>query len=98
MTTIIASVIALFVGIAIGWFIMRLAMKYRAQNIIKEAEAEAEVIKKDKILQAKEKFLRNTTQRERTPKPAKQHRSTKRIDRKENGRIGQDQKTANRTT
>ena len=33
MTTIIASVIALFVGIAIGWFIMRLAMKYRAQNI-----------------------------------------------------------------
>ena len=55
MTTIIASVIALFVGIAIGWFIMRLAMKYRAQNIIKEAEAE--VIKKDKILQAKEKFL-----------------------------------------
>ena len=57
MTTIIASVIALFVGIAIGWFIMRLAMKYRAQNIIKEAEAEAEVIKKDKILQAKEKFL-----------------------------------------
>ena len=44
MTTIIASVIALFVGIAIGWFIMRLAMKYRAQNIIKEAEAEAEVI------------------------------------------------------
>ena len=29
MTTIIASVIALFVGIAIGWFIMRLAMKYR---------------------------------------------------------------------
>ena len=59
MTTIIASVIALFVGIAIGWVIMRLAMKYRAQNIIKEAEAEAEVIKKDKILQAKEKFLQN---------------------------------------
>ena len=49
MTTIIASVIALFVGIAIGWFIMRLAMKYRAQNIIKEAEAEAEVIKKDQL-------------------------------------------------
>lgn len=134
MTTIIASVIALFVGIAIGWFIMRLAMKYRAQNIIKEAEAEAEVIKKDKILQAKEKFLQIKAEHEKqaaarnnkllmaenklkqqetdisrkleeiqrkgkeTPKPAKQHRSTKRIDRKENGRIGQDQKTANRTT
>ena len=42
MTTIgiTASVVALVIGIAIGWFIMRLAMKYRAQNIIKEAEAE----------------------------------------------------------
>ena len=65
MTTIIASVIALFVGIAIGWFIMRLAMKYRAQNIIKEAEAEAEVIKKDKILQAKEKFLQIKAEHEK---------------------------------
>ena len=61
MTTIIASVIALFVGIAIGWFIMRLAMKYRAQNIIKEAE----VIKKDKILQAKEKFLQIKAEHEK---------------------------------
>lgn len=61
MTTIgiIATVIALLLGIAIGWFIMRLSMKYRAQNIIKEAEAEAEVIKKDKILQAKEKFCKS---------------------------------------
>ncbi len=65
MTTIIAGVIALFVGIAIGWFIMRLAMKYRAQNIIKEAEAEAEVIKKDKILQAKEKFLQIKAEHEK---------------------------------
>lgn len=65
MTTIIASVIALFVGIAIGWFIMRLAMKYQAQNIIKEAEAEAEVIKKDKILQAKEKFLQIKAEHEK---------------------------------
>lgn len=134
MTTIIASVIALFVGIAIGWFIMRLAMKYRAQNIIKEAEAEAEVIKKDKILQAKEKFLQIKAEHEkqaaarnnkllmaenklkqqetdisrkleeiqRKGKELQSQQSnlevTKRIDRKENGRIGQDQKTANRTT
>ena len=67
MTTIgiTASVVALVIGIAIGWFIMRLAMKYRAQNIIKEAEAEAEVIKKDKILQAKEKFLQIKTEHEK---------------------------------
>ena len=67
MTTIgiIATVIALLLGIAIGWFIMRLSMKYRAQNIIKEAEAEAEVIKKDKILQAKEKFLQIKAEHEK---------------------------------
>lgn len=67
MTTIgiTASVVALVIGIAIGWFIMRLAMKYRAQNIIKEAEAEAEVIKKDKILQAKEKFLQIKAEHEK---------------------------------
>ena len=48
-------------GVIAGWMIMRLVMKFRAQNIIKEAEAEAEVIKRDKILQAKEKFLPLTT-------------------------------------
>ena len=56
-TTIIIALVALAVGAAIGWTALQIAMKHRAQNIIKEAEAEAEVIKKDKILQAKEKFL-----------------------------------------
>lgn len=66
MTTIIIStVIALIAGVAIGWVLIRLAMKYRAQNIIKEAEAEAEVIKKDKILQAKEKFLQIKAEHEK---------------------------------
>ena len=67
MTTlgIITTVVALLIGIGIGWFIMSLAMKYRAQNIIKEAEAEAEVIKKDKILQAKEKFLQIKAEHEK---------------------------------
>ena len=40
-------------------------MKHRAQNIIKEAEAEAEVLKKDKMLQAKEKFLQMKTEHEK---------------------------------
>ena len=56
-TTIIIALVALVAGAAIGWTALQIAMKHRAQNIIKEAEAEAEVIKKDKILQAKEKFL-----------------------------------------
>ena len=65
ITTIISTVVALLVGGVIGWVLMRIAMKHRAQNIIKEAEAEAEVIKTDKILQAKEKFLQIKAEHEK---------------------------------
>ncbi|MBD9180618.1 MAG: ribonuclease Y [Odoribacter splanchnicus] len=65
ITTIISTVVALLAGGIIGWVLMRIAMKHRAQNIIKEAEAEAEVIKKDKILQAKEKFLQIKAEHEK---------------------------------
>ena len=64
-TTIIIAVVALVVGMGCGWMVLRLIMKHRAQNIIKEAEAEAEVIKKDKILQAKEKFLQIKAEHEK---------------------------------
>ena len=40
-------------------------LRKRSTNIIKEAEAEAEVIKKDKILQAKEKFLQLKSEHEK---------------------------------
>ena len=64
-TIIILCVIALLIGIAIGYFMITLTLKYRSKNIIKEAEAEAEVIKKDKILQAKEKFLQIKAEHEK---------------------------------
>ncbi len=62
---IIAGVVALVAGILIGYVIIKIALKHRSQNIIKEAEAEAEVIKKDKILQAKEKFLQIKAEHEK---------------------------------
>ena len=54
---IIIGVAGLLVGAAVTWVLMNTALKNRSNEIIREAEAEAEVIKKDKILQAKEKFL-----------------------------------------
>ena len=48
---------SLVVGGLVTWLLMTTAFKKRSTKIIREAEAEAEVIKKDKILQAKEKFL-----------------------------------------
>jgi ribonuclease Y len=55
--SIITGAVALIAGLVIGYFLLQVTMKRRGKNIIREAEAEAEVIKRDKILQAKENFL-----------------------------------------
>ena len=68
ITTIISVLIALFVGLVIGYFGVKKGLKKQnelivsnskkeAEIIIKEANSEGEVIKNNKILQAKEKFL-----------------------------------------
>ena len=62
---IVVGIIAFFVGCIITWLVILKAMKSRSQKIIKEAEAESEVIKKDKILQAKEKFLQLKSEHEK---------------------------------
>ncbi|MBN2612746.1 MAG: ribonuclease Y [Bacteroidales bacterium] len=44
-------------GAAISYFIWQIALRHKKEQIVKDAETEAEVIKKDKMLQAKERFL-----------------------------------------
>ncbi|MBL7883534.1 MAG: ribonuclease Y [Bacteroidia bacterium] len=53
-------------GGLVTFLIIKKANQNKANNIIKEAEAEAEVIKKDKILQAKEKFLQLKAEHEKS--------------------------------
>ncbi len=55
--TICLCAASLVVGGVVAWLLLTTAFKTRATKIVSDAEAEAEVIKKDKILQAKEKFL-----------------------------------------
>jgi len=62
---ILIGVLAFFVGGLLAWFIITQALKTRSQKIIREAEAEAEVLKKEKILQAKEKFLQLKAEHEK---------------------------------
>ncbi len=62
---IIIGVVALLLGIGLTYYFIQQSLKRSSNNIIKEAEAEAEVIKKDKILQAKEKFLQLKTEHEK---------------------------------
>lgn len=62
---IIAAGVALILGGILSYFIWDNALKKKRQNIVKDAETEAEVIKKDKILQAKEKFLQLKSEHEK---------------------------------
>lgn len=58
IVSLVAGVVAgLVLGSAVVYFIVKKAMEGRAQSIIKEAEAEGEMRKEKKILQAKERFL-----------------------------------------
>src|SRR5881394_3442515 len=69
---IVIGLASLVVGTLVGWFIMKRSIKAKdslamskAQSILKEAESEAEVLKKNKILEAKEKFLQLKTEHEK---------------------------------
>ena len=65
MTEIIIGAIALVGGGFISYFVLQRALKRKTEGIVKDAQAEAEVLRKDKILQAKEKFLQLRTEHEK---------------------------------
>ena len=54
---IIIPIVTFLIGGGITWLTLRVLLKSRLESIIKEAEQEAEVIKKNKLLEVKEKFL-----------------------------------------
>ncbi len=65
ITTIVIAIGALLAGVSGGYVLLQQLLKSRIAKMIQEAEAEGEVIKKDKILQAKEKFLSLKTEHEK---------------------------------
>lgn len=65
MTEIIIGFVALIIGGVLTYILVQISLKGKSNNIIKEAMAEAEVIKKEKILQAKEKFLQLRSEHEK---------------------------------
>ena len=62
---IVAALGGLVLGALVAFMLIKKSNENKANNIIKEAETEAEVIKKDKILQAKEKFLQLKAEHEK---------------------------------
>ncbi len=65
MEIILYVVSGFLVGGAISYFLLDKAIIGKKNKIISEAESEGEVIKKDKILQAKEKFFQLKTDHEK---------------------------------
>jgi len=63
--TIVLVLAAIVTGAVIAYLVNQAVLRRKSTNIIKEAEAEAEVLKKDKILQAKEKFLQLRSEHEK---------------------------------
>lgn len=54
---IIISLVAILLGSLLTWLCMRFLFKSKHDLLLREAEKEAEVIKKNKLLEVKEKFL-----------------------------------------
>ena len=57
MEIIIAIVISVIAGAAIAWILLTFTLNGKKKRILNEARRESEVIKKNKLLEVKEKFL-----------------------------------------
>ncbi len=57
MIEIMISIAALLGGGAIGWFVTHTATKGKVRGTLKKAEEDAENLKRNKLLEAKEKFI-----------------------------------------
>ena len=57
ITTVIIAIVCFAVGGGLSYMLFRFGLKSKYDIIIKEAQTEAEVIKKNKLLEVKEKFL-----------------------------------------
>lgn len=62
---LIAALSSFVVGGALSYFLWNIALGKKKESIIKEAEAEGEAQKRDKMLQAKERFLQLKTEHEK---------------------------------
>lgn len=65
LLSIIIAMVALGVGAALMWVLNNSILKSKAQAILNEAQEKAEILKKDKLLEAKEKSLQLKAEHEK---------------------------------
>ena len=56
-TLLVVAIAAAIAGGLITFIVLKIALKKKTKQLVQDAEAEAEMIKKEKALQAKETFL-----------------------------------------
>jgi len=61
----IAAVLAFAVGVLVAGTVLKKQVLKKSNLLLEEAKEKAEVVKKDKILQAKEKFLQLKSEHEK---------------------------------
>ena len=66
ITAIISVIVTLVTYILVTTYITKNSIQKQRATALKEAEAEGEMIKKEKILQAKEKFIQLKSEHDRT--------------------------------
>ncbi|MDR2409288.1 MAG: Rnase Y domain-containing protein, partial [Bacteroidales bacterium] len=57
VTTIITAILSFLIGGIVTWLVTNYLIKSKGKRMIEEAQKEAETIKKDKLLEVKEKFM-----------------------------------------
>ncbi|MEI6507477.1 MAG: ribonuclease Y [Bacteroidota bacterium] len=62
---VIIAMVALGIGVAVTFVLNKTLLSKQATELIKEAEAKAEVIKKDRMLEAKERFIQLKSEHEK---------------------------------
>ena len=73
LISIIAIVVALLVGVAVGYMIFRYVVKGKYNQMVEAAAKEAEVLKEKKLLEVKEKFLNKKSELEKEVQQRNQH-------------------------
>lgn len=86
LVLILAALVAFVAGAGLAYVLFQNVLKGKAQKTLAEAEKEGEVIKQNKILQAKEKFLelKATTEKELGEKTSAMSQAENRLKQKEN--------------
>ncbi len=100
MEIVIIASVSIIVGVAVGMLFYKFLLNNKAKQILKEAQSEAEALKKSKLLEAKEKFvnLKSEYEKEVAARNAKMQQNENRLQQKElslNQRQGDLQRRAN---